>query len=123
MQKGHFHTIFTLGSALIVLSLLGLSWVDLTGGSGGGGGSGGAGDGDAGLVWKLIGVQGIVGGLGMGLCFGSGSLVLAAWFERWVGFVGGMIAVGGAVGESISFLGLVVRASLRVWAARECRLA
>ena len=66
-----------------------MSWVDLKGES---------------AVGKLVAVQGLIGGVGMGCVFGSSSLVLVGWFERWAGLVGGVSAVGGAVGKFVSFL-------------------
>ena len=46
----------------------------------------------------LLFVQGIVQGVGMGMAFGSGILLLKSYFDRKLGIAAGLTSAGGSVG-------------------------
>ena len=47
---------------------------------------------------RLLAVQGIITGIGMGTAFGSGVLVLKAYFENHLGVAAGIVSAGGSAG-------------------------
>ncbi len=47
---------------------------------------------------ELLIVQGILTGMGMGIAFGSGILVLRSYFENKLGIAAGLTSAGGSVG-------------------------
>lgn len=54
--------------------------------------------------WELLLVQGILTGIGMGAAFGSGLLVLQAYFSTHLGTAAGLTSAGGSVGTLSSAL-------------------
>lgn len=49
--------------------------------------------------WSLLLVQGILTGVGMGVAFGSGVLVLQDYFTTHLGVAAGLTSAGGSVGK------------------------
>ena len=47
---------------------------------------------------ELLLLQGILTGIGMGMAFGSGILVLRSCFEKCLGVAAGLTSAGGSVG-------------------------
>ena len=47
---------------------------------------------------ELLLVQGILTGIGMGVAFGSGILVLRSYFDKYLGVAAGLTSAGGSVG-------------------------
>ena len=48
--------------------------------------------------WALLLFQGIFTGIGMGMAFGSGILVLQSYFSTHLGTAAGLTSAGGSVG-------------------------
>ena len=48
--------------------------------------------------WQLLLVQGIFTGIGMGMAFGGGILVLQSYFNTHLGTAAGLTSAGGSVG-------------------------
>lgn len=59
--------------------------------------------------WELFLVQGILTGIGMGLAFGSGVLVLQSYFTTNLGTAAGLTSAGGSVGTLFGALELDIR--------------
>ena len=59
--------------------------------------------------WELFLVQGILTGIGMGMAFGSGVLVLQSYFTTHLGTAAGLTSAGGSVGTYFSALKLNTR--------------
>ena len=78
MDKGHFRLCFNGGSLLLVLSVLATSFCT--------------------QWWQLLFVQGVSTGIGMGLIFGSGVIVLMGYFSKHLGLGTGIAAAGGSTG-------------------------
>ena len=49
---------------------------------------------------ELLFVQGVLTGIGMGMAFGSGILVLRSYFDAHLGVAAGLTSAGGSVGMS-----------------------
>ena len=79
MDRGQFRLCANGGSLLIVLSTLITSYCT--------------------KLWHMILVQGILTGMGMGLVFGSGVVLLMTYFDKKMGFATGLASGGGAVGK------------------------
>lgn len=47
---------------------------------------------------ELLTVQGILTGIGMGMAFGSGALILQTYFTTRLGIAAGLTSAGGSVG-------------------------
>ena len=48
--------------------------------------------------WELLLAQGICTGIGMGLAFGGGILVLQSYFSTHLGAAAGLTSAGGSIG-------------------------
>ena len=48
--------------------------------------------------WELLLVQGIFTGIGMGMAFGGGILVLTSYFSTHLGAAAGLTSAGGSIG-------------------------
>lgn len=48
--------------------------------------------------WQLLFVQGILTGIGMGMAFGGGILVLQSYFTTHLGTAAGLTSAGGSIG-------------------------
>lgn len=79
IDKGHFQPCFTGGCLLMLISILATSWCH--------------------KFWSLLLVQGIFTGVGMGVAFGSGVLVLQDYFSTHLGVAAGLTSAGGSVGK------------------------
>ena len=55
--------------------------------------------------WELLFVQGILTGIGMGMAFGSGILVLQSYFTSHLGIAAGLTSAGGSAGKGSVLLG------------------
>lgn len=53
-------------------------------------------------VGQFVAVQGVLTGIGMGLAFGSGILVLQSYFTTHLGIAAGLTSAGGSVGTAIA---------------------
>ena len=84
IDKGYFHLCFNGGSALMFISILSTSWCH--------------------TFWQLLLVQGILTGIGMGMAFGGGILVLQAYFSTHLGIAAGLTSAGGPVGTCFTVL-------------------
>lgn len=78
IDKGHFRLCFTGGCGLMFISILATTWCRKFG--------------------ELLVVQGIFTGIGMGVAFGSGILVLRSYFDAYLGIAAGLTSAGGSVG-------------------------
>ena len=78
IDKGHFRPSFMGGCGLMFISILATTWCRKFG--------------------ELLLVQGILTGIGMGVAFGSGVLVLRAYFDSHLGIAAGLTSAGGSVG-------------------------
>ncbi|KAF6218353.1 hypothetical protein HO133_005700 [Letharia lupina] len=77
IDKGHFRLGFNGGCFLMFVSILSTSWCY--------------------KFWELLFVQGILTGIGMGMAFGSGILVLQSYFTSHLGIAAGLTSAGGSV--------------------------
>ena len=78
IDKGYFRPCFIGGCVLMFVSILATTWCRKFG--------------------ELLLVQGILTGIGMGVAFGSGILVLRAYFDTYLGVAAGLTSAGGSVG-------------------------
>ena len=78
IDKGQFRLGFNGGCFLMFISILSTSWCH--------------------KFWELLFVQGILTGIGMGMAFGSGILVLQSYFTSHLGIAAGLTSAGGSVG-------------------------
>ena len=83
MDKGYFRFCFNGGSILLFVSVLVTSYCT--------------------KWWHMLLVQGLLTGIGMGLIFGSGVVVLMSYFSKHVGLATGIASCGGAVGKFMDF--------------------
>ncbi|KAF6234173.1 hypothetical protein HO173_007593 [Letharia columbiana] len=81
IDKGHFRLGFNGGCFLMFVSILSTSWCY--------------------KFWELLFVQGILTGIGMGMAFGSGILVLQSYFTSHLGIAAGLTSAGGSVGGMV----------------------
>jgi len=79
MARGLFHTCFNGGALLLFLCVLGTSFCT--------------------EWWHFVLVQGVLTGLGMGLVYGAGVLILMSYFSKNLGVATGITACGGSVGK------------------------
>ncbi|KAL9103343.1 MAG: hypothetical protein Q9163_001609 [Psora crenata] len=79
MNKGYFRFCFNGGSLLLLASVLITSYCTKR--------------------WHLLPVQGVMTGIGMGLIFGSGVVVLMSYFFVHLGLATGVASCGGALGK------------------------
>lgn len=84
IDKGYFRLCFNGGSFLMFVSILITSWCH--------------------NFWQLLLVQGILTGIGMGMAFGGGILVLQSYFTTHLGIAAGLTSAGGPVGMCFSVL-------------------
>lgn len=98
MDRGHFRLPFNGGSALLVLSLFATSWCT--------------------RWWHFFLVQGFLTGLGMGLVFPTGAIMLMSWFApRQMGRAMMLGALGAPVGSIVYiavFRTLILRTSFAI---------
>lgn len=85
IDKGRFRLCFNGGSFLLFISVLTTSFCT--------------------KFWQFLLVQGVLTGMGMGLIFGSGMVVLMSYFSKHVAIASGIGAAGGSVG-TYSFVNL-----------------
>ncbi len=78
VDAGHFRIFFNVGSVLLVLAIFCTSFCT--------------------NYWQLLLVQGIITGLGMGMIFCSGLVVLMTYFKTKIGLAMGIGAAGSSVG-------------------------
>lgn len=78
IDKGYFRVCFNGGCFVMFISILGTSWCHKFG--------------------ELLVVQGILTGIGMGMAFGGGILVLQSYFTTHLGIAAGLTSAGGSVG-------------------------
>ena len=78
IDKGYFRLCFNGGCLLMFVSILVTSWCHSFG--------------------QLLGVQGILTGIGMGMAFGGGILVLQSYFTTHLGTAAGLTSAGGSIG-------------------------
>ena len=78
IDKGYFRPCFMGGCGLMFVSILATTWCRKFG--------------------ELLLVQGILTGIGMGVAFGSGILVLRSYFDKYLGIAAGLTSAGGSVG-------------------------
>ncbi|MCJ1471440.1 hypothetical protein MMC13_000079 [Lambiella insularis] len=78
MDKGYFQVCFNGGSALVALAVLTTSFCT--------------------QWWQLLLVQGIMTGVGMGLAFASGSIILMTYFSKRIGLATGIAGAGSSTG-------------------------
>lgn len=79
MDKGYFRLCFNGGSAVVVATLFATSFCN--------------------TFTQLIVVQGALQGVGMGMMFSSGILVLVTYFTQHLGVATGISSAGGSFGE------------------------
>ena len=90
VDRGFFRFCFVGGSALLVASLVITSFCN--------------------RWWQLLLVQGVMTGVGMGLVFSSGVVVLMSYFSRRMGVATGLAAAGGSTGTYVCWV--LLRAGL-----------
>jgi MFS family permease len=78
LAKGHFRACFNGGCILLVAGVFLTSFCT--------------------AWWQLLLAQGILTGIGMGLAFGSGVIVLLSYFSTHVGLATGIAAAGSSTG-------------------------
>ena len=78
MDKGYFRLCFNGGSAILVAGVVATSFCT--------------------QWWQLILIQGIATGIGMGLVFSSGVMVLMSYFSKHMGLATGIAAAGASTG-------------------------
>ena len=78
IDRGKFQLCFNGGCALVFFSILATTWCRKFEG--------------------LLLVQGMLTGMGMGVAFGSGILVLRSYFDPHLGVAAGLTSAGGSVG-------------------------
>ncbi|CAD6583196.1 MAG: hypothetical protein ASARMPRED_001257 [Alectoria sarmentosa] len=81
IDKGYFRLCFNGGCFLMFISILITSWCH--------------------KFWQLLLVQGIFTGIGMGMAFGGGILVLQSYFNTHLGTAAGLTSAGGSVGGMV----------------------
>ena len=81
LDKGYFHFCLSGGSLLLVLGVVTTSFCK--------------------EWWQLFLAQGLMTGLGMGLMFGSGVVVLMTYFDKHLATATGIAAAGGSIGGII----------------------
>ncbi|KAF6235558.1 hypothetical protein HO173_006241 [Letharia columbiana] len=99
IDKGYFRLGFNGGCFLMLVSILSTSWCH--------------------KFWELLFVQVILTGIGMGMAFGSGILVLQSYFTSHLGIAAGLTSAGGSVADeegsrlqlSTGGVGVVIRSS------------
>ena len=78
MDRGGFRFCFNGGCFVMFLGILITSWCR--------------------HFWELLLFQGILTGVGMGLAFGGGILVLQSYFSAHLGAAAGLTSAGGSIG-------------------------
>ena len=78
IDKGYFRLSFNGGCLMMFLGILVTSWCR--------------------KFWELLLVQGIFTGIGMGMAFGGGILVLQSYFSTHLGAAAGLTSAGGSIG-------------------------
>ncbi|MCJ1282741.1 hypothetical protein MMC26_002066 [Xylographa opegraphella] len=85
LDKGYFRLCFNGGSAILVMSVVMTSFCT--------------------QWWQLLVIQGLLTGIGMGLAFGSGVIILMSYFSKRIGIATGIAAAGSSTGIYGGFLG------------------
>ena len=78
LDKGYFRLCFNGGSGILVMSVVMTSFCT--------------------QWWQLLVIQGILTGIGMGLAFGSGVIILMSYFSKRIGVATGIAAAGSSTG-------------------------
>lgn len=78
VDRGHFRLCFSGGTIVLVASLVITSFCT--------------------RWWQFFLVQGVMTGMGMGLIFTSGVVILMSYFSRRMGVATGLVAAGGSMG-------------------------
>ena len=78
IDRGQFRACFNGGCAIMFFSILATTWCR--------------------NFEDLLLVQGVLTGIGMGVAFGSGILVLRSYFDTHLGIAAGLTSAGGSVG-------------------------